>query len=321
MPYGSSRRTDFLQILQRDLVAPRPCARPDVVAGLGAASAASRRSSRGRRRVIDHHASPNAIDGSLDVIAGALDELGLRSVLCYETSDRDGPAGAPARPRRERDGSSRASDRASLPLTRGLVGAHAAFTLSDETLARLRRDRGDFGVGLHVHAAEDAIDDRARWNALAAAHGASTSEPCSRTASTSTSTRRRSSPTERVARAQRALEHEQLGRPRAGRRAMTARLPLGTDGIGVRHVRGVARGVLPAARGRPRRSGRLAARAPRRRRAARGLDLRRAAPRHTRARRARRPRRPRLRRPHPARRRERRRPLDLRRSARASCAT
>src|SRR6185503_18646494 len=41
---------------------------------------------------IDHHASPNAIDGSLDIIAEAVEQAGLRAVLCYEVTDRDGRA-------------------------------------------------------------------------------------------------------------------------------------------------------------------------------------------------------------------------------------
>ncbi|MBT4003865.1 MAG: amidohydrolase family protein, partial [Chloroflexi bacterium] len=48
----------------------------------------------GTTTLIDHHASPNFIDGSLDVIAEAVDRSGLRSVLCYEVSDRDGTAKA-----------------------------------------------------------------------------------------------------------------------------------------------------------------------------------------------------------------------------------
>ncbi|MBL8094780.1 MAG: amidohydrolase family protein, partial [Anaerolineales bacterium] len=45
----------------------------------------------GTTTLIDHHASPNAIDGSLDVIADAVDQAGLRACLCYEVTDRDGP--------------------------------------------------------------------------------------------------------------------------------------------------------------------------------------------------------------------------------------
>src|SRR5205085_11408879 len=46
--------------------------------------------------LVDHHASPNAIDGSLDLIAEAFSSLGIRSVLCYEVTDRDGPERARA---------------------------------------------------------------------------------------------------------------------------------------------------------------------------------------------------------------------------------
>ena len=44
----------------------------------------------GTTTLIDHHASPNAIDGSLDVIADAVNQAGLRAVLCYEVTDHDG---------------------------------------------------------------------------------------------------------------------------------------------------------------------------------------------------------------------------------------
>ena len=37
--------------------------------------------------VVDHHASPNAIDGSLDVIADVVEEAGIRACLAYEVSD------------------------------------------------------------------------------------------------------------------------------------------------------------------------------------------------------------------------------------------
>jgi cytosine/adenosine deaminase-related metal-dependent hydrolase len=44
----------------------------------------------GTTTLIDHHASPNAIDGSLDVLAEAVELAGVRAVLCYEVTDRDG---------------------------------------------------------------------------------------------------------------------------------------------------------------------------------------------------------------------------------------
>src|SRR5260370_40180350 len=42
--------------------------------------------------VVDHHASPNALEGSLNVIANVVEQAGIRACLAYEVSDRDGPA-------------------------------------------------------------------------------------------------------------------------------------------------------------------------------------------------------------------------------------
>jgi cytosine/adenosine deaminase-related metal-dependent hydrolase len=113
----------------------------------------------GTTTLVDHHASPNAIDGSLDVIEEALSALGVRSVLCYETSDRDGPERAQAGLDENRRFTERVR-REQLPLTRGLIGAHASFTLSDDTLAACAAAARELEVGLHIHAAEDAVDER-----------------------------------------------------------------------------------------------------------------------------------------------------------------
>jgi putative selenium metabolism protein SsnA len=155
MPYALEPPDDFLQILQRiwwrldralDLPAVRASA---TVGGLDALLA-------GTTTVIDHHASPNAIDGSLDAVEGQLSALGLRSVLCYEVSDRDGEA-------RARSGlqETRRFLQRDVPLARGLVGAHASFTLSDDTLRACIEIAREFDVGLHVHAAEDVVDAHA----------------------------------------------------------------------------------------------------------------------------------------------------------------
>lgn len=119
----------------------------------------------GTTLLIDHHSSPSFIAGSLDVIRRAVEAIGLRSVLCYEVTDRNGIAG--------RDAGLEESRRflAAPPsaLTRGLVGAHASFTLSDDTLARLAALTAETGASLHVHVAED----RADVEDCAARHGCS----------------------------------------------------------------------------------------------------------------------------------------------------
>lgn len=150
MPYALEPPVSFLEILQRvwwrlDRALDEDSIRASALVG-GMEALLS-----GTTTLFDHHASPNAIDGALDVVADALESLGLRSVLCYETSERDGPARARAGVEENRR--FLATRR---PLTRGLVGAHAPFTLSDDTLLAC----GEVGP-LHVHAAEDAVDGRA----------------------------------------------------------------------------------------------------------------------------------------------------------------
>jgi len=107
--------------------------------------------------LVDHHSSPNACTGSLDQVERAFREVGLRGALCYETSDRDGPATARAaldenirfieRTKRQGDGMIAAS-----------FGLHASFTLSDRTLRTAVEAERSLGAGFHIHVAEDRSD-------------------------------------------------------------------------------------------------------------------------------------------------------------------
>ena len=108
--------------------------------------------------VVDHHASPDAIDGSLEVIDGALDRIGLRRLLCYEVTDRGGPARAQAGLDAHRALLAAGSEGGTRAV---LVGGHANFTLSDATLRAMGALAREAGVGLHIHVAE-ARDDEAR---------------------------------------------------------------------------------------------------------------------------------------------------------------
>ncbi len=112
----------------------------------------------GTTTLFDHHASPNFIDGSLDVIADAVDETGLRAVLCYEVTDRDGDAKAKAGIRENVRFIERTSkqDAAGSRLS-ALFGLHASLTLSDETLDACR-DALPEGAGFHIHVAEHEAD-------------------------------------------------------------------------------------------------------------------------------------------------------------------
>jgi putative selenium metabolism protein SsnA len=111
----------------------------------------------GTTTLIDHHASPNAIEGSLDTIAEAVQEAGLRTCLCYEVTDRDGPERAQAGiAENVRFAQSLTSNlRSSIAASFGL---HASLTLSDETLADCVAAAREMGLGFHIHAAEDVAD-------------------------------------------------------------------------------------------------------------------------------------------------------------------
>ena len=125
----------------------------------------------GTTTLIDHHASPNAIEGSLDVIAGAVNEAGLRASLCYEVTDRDGPERARAGiAENVRFARSLIADR--QPLIAASFGLHASLTLSDETLAECVAAAGEVGRGFHIHVAEDVADqeDSLRKSGLRVVH-------------------------------------------------------------------------------------------------------------------------------------------------------
>jgi putative selenium metabolism protein SsnA len=107
----------------------------------------------GTTLLVDHHASPSFIRGSLGAIRRALEEVGLRSLLCYEVTDRNGMEG-----RDEGVEENTSFPQAPSELTRGMIGAHASFTLSPESLDRLSRAGQETGKGLHVHVGEDAAD-------------------------------------------------------------------------------------------------------------------------------------------------------------------
>jgi putative selenium metabolism protein SsnA len=111
----------------------------------------------GTTTLIDHHASPNFIDGSLDVIADALDKSGLRGVLCYEVTDRDGVEKANAGIQENVRFLKRlASD--PHPRLAGTFGLHASLTLSGSTLQACRAAVPE-GSGFHVHTAEHESDE------------------------------------------------------------------------------------------------------------------------------------------------------------------
>ncbi|MDD2717261.1 MAG: putative aminohydrolase SsnA [Candidatus Wallbacteria bacterium] len=104
----------------------------------------------------DHHASPNCVEESLDLIADETETAGVRACLCYETSDRDGDKIARAGIR-ENTRFIKKCGKKNERLA-GLFGLHAALTLSDETLARAVKAGSESGCGFHIHVAEGIED-------------------------------------------------------------------------------------------------------------------------------------------------------------------
>jgi len=111
----------------------------------------------GTTTLIDHHASPCAIRGSLDAIARAFRETGLRGCLCYEVSDRDG-AGVTQEGLEENRDFILACKERNDPFIKALFGLHASFTLTDVTLKAAARLGSGLGTGFHIHVAESIAD-------------------------------------------------------------------------------------------------------------------------------------------------------------------
>lgn len=111
----------------------------------------------GTTTLIDHHASPFAITGSLNRIADAVKEVGLRASLCYEVSDRDGKIIADEG-LRENVEFIKSCNKDSQNQLKALFGLHASFTVGDETLEKAASLGKDLNVGFHVHTAEANSD-------------------------------------------------------------------------------------------------------------------------------------------------------------------
>lgn len=114
--------------------------------------------------VFDHHASYYDIPGSLDMLADAAKDLGMRTSLCYEVSDRDGEAKM-MESVLENERMIRRAEADESDMLKGMMGLHAAFTLSDETLALCKKHTPDT-TGFHIHVAEgpgDQVDSLKKY--------------------------------------------------------------------------------------------------------------------------------------------------------------
>ncbi len=100
--------------------------------------------------IIDHHASPFAIENSLETIKESFEAVGVSSLLCYEMSDRDGKTIS--------DEGLAETENFLKNGNQGLVGLHASFTVGDDLLIKAVDLAAKYNSGLHVHVAEDQAD-------------------------------------------------------------------------------------------------------------------------------------------------------------------
>jgi len=112
---------------------------------------------KGTTTLIDHHASPFAVTGSLDKIASAVKQTGLRASLCYEVSDRDGNDIADEGIRENITFIEKCNAQNDDQF-KALFGLHASFTLSDKTLRKAVDAARGLNTGFHIHVAEAASD-------------------------------------------------------------------------------------------------------------------------------------------------------------------
>ncbi len=110
---------------------------------------------KGVTTFIDHHSSPYAVTNSLPEIAKAVERMGVKASLCYEVSDRDG---ASIKDAGILENFSFIEENKNPDIT-GLIGLHASFTLSDETLKEIT-SKNTKGYGYHIHVSEDRADEK-----------------------------------------------------------------------------------------------------------------------------------------------------------------
>jgi putative selenium metabolism protein SsnA len=112
----------------------------------------------GTTTIIDHHASPQAISGSLARIGEAVQQAGIRASLCYEVTDRNGADGA--KNGIDENAAWLEQCKTSDGKLHGMVGIHAAMTVGPETLAACVELAKKYHTGVHIHVAEDGADQR-----------------------------------------------------------------------------------------------------------------------------------------------------------------
>ncbi len=157
MPPPKNTPTNFVEILKEiwwklDLGLDRESTKASFETGLLDALR------NGVTTVIDHHASPNFVNGSLELLANTADKLGINICLCFESSDRNGLDNFQEELQENLNAIAKYTDH---PHIEALLGLHASFTLSDESLQKVSDALKEFPeTGIHIHVAEDLADEK-----------------------------------------------------------------------------------------------------------------------------------------------------------------
>ena len=106
--------------------------------------------------IFDHHASFGEIPGSLFAIKDVVKEIGIRSCLCYEVSERDGEEKTEQGIKENADFAKWAKDE-NDSMIKAMFGGHALFTISDKTFEKMVK-ANDGMTGFHIHVAEGMND-------------------------------------------------------------------------------------------------------------------------------------------------------------------
>jgi 5-methylthioadenosine/S-adenosylhomocysteine deaminase len=145
--------TDFLQILQR-VWWPVDEALTNADAYTTTLAASTESLMNGTTCFADTYSAPNAIPGSLDHIAKASNEVGIRGIISFEATERRSKEEG----RRGLNESLRFIGRKDKGRAMGMVSLHASFTVSDELISQGVEASEKHGVPLTVHVSEGPND-------------------------------------------------------------------------------------------------------------------------------------------------------------------
>ncbi len=146
--------TDFAQVLQR-VWWPVDEALTIEDAYASALSAGADMLRNGSTLFADTYSGPNSIEGSLNAIAKATKELGIRGIIAFEMTERNNPDEAS---RGFKEGVDFINSCGEGDLVSGMVSIHASFTVGDEIITRAAEQAKEMKVPITIHTSEGLVD-------------------------------------------------------------------------------------------------------------------------------------------------------------------